>query len=96
MEQLVMCLARSKVEVAEGDGPAISEILMNLQPSIDGDQRSRRLHLLAAAFKQARFLAVCLHPHTDVVRWRAPIPKHGQDRYCPLDPQRGTVVTVVP
>ena len=81
MEQLVRCVARSNVEVAEGDGPAIQEILMNLQPGIEDSQRSLRLHLLAAAFKQARFLAVCLPLiHTDAVRWRAPIPEHSQDQ----------------
>jgi hypothetical protein len=58
MEQLVLCVARSNVEVVEGDGLAIQEILVDLQPSIEGDQRSLRLHLLATAFKQACFPTV--------------------------------------
>ena len=64
MEQLVLCMARSNVEVAEGDGPAISEILMNLQPDTEDNEHSLKLHLLANAFKQARFLPACLPLYT--------------------------------
>lgn len=72
MDQLVQCVVRSNVEVVEGDGLAIQEILMSLQPCVKADQRSLRLHLLATAFKQACFLALCLSlMHTDAVRWRA-------------------------
>lgn len=63
MQQLVMCVARSDVQVAEGDGAAIESILRSLAQCTTYHQRVAQLHLLAKEMKQ-----VCL-PHRRPSHW---------------------------
>lgn len=94
MEQLVLCLAQSTVQVVKGDGAAIETILKTLQPSTERVLRSAQLHLLANAFKQACLLVVfsCsaqksmshhLYTHMDTFR-HCGAPSYGvaEDNYC--------------